>query len=50
MKAAISEGVGVYGLDKDVLDEKAYYDASGQEAQPELVSAINASSKAVDYG
>jgi hypothetical protein len=46
MKAAISEGVGVYGLDKDVFkDEKAYYDASGQEAQPELVSAINASSK-----
>jgi hypothetical protein len=41
MKAAISEGVGVYGLDKD-KDEKAYYDASGQEAQPELVSAINA--------
>jgi hypothetical protein len=25
-------------------DEKAYYDASGQEAQPELVSVIASSS------
>lgn len=45
MRAAVSEGIPVFGLAPTLfVDEKAHYDTTGQEQQPELIAAINASS------